>query len=199
MTVRDILQIGHPVLRQVAKEVDVAEIASEEIQGLITDLVDTMRAASGAGIAATQIGVPLRVTVMEVIDNPRYPYKPSLPLTTVINPTIEFLTPAQVNDPDGPATVVVNEGCLSVPLRGDVERQVNIRVRYHDGEGILHDEIKRGLTAGTWQHECDHLDGVLFVDRVKDTATLSTWDEFNRNGRDAFIERITAFVEQVGS
>ena len=199
MTVRGIVQIGHPVLRQVAEDIDVAEIKSDEIQTLIADLVDTMRAANGAGIAANQIAVPLRVTVMEVTDNPRYPYKPRLPLTVVINPTIEFLTPAQVDDPDGPETVMVNEGCLSVPLRGDVERQVNIRVRYYDGEGVLHDEVKRGLTAGTWQHECDHLDGVLFVDRVKDPATLSTWDEFNRNGRDAFIERITAFVEQVGS
>ncbi len=199
MTVRDILQIGHPVLRQVAEDIDVAEIKSGEIQVLIADLVDTMRDANGAGIAANQIGVPLQVTVMEVTDNPRYPYKPRLPLTVVINPTIEFLTPAQVDDPDGPETVMVNEGCLSVPLRGDVERHVNIRVRYYDGEGVLHDEVKRGLTAGTWQHECDHLDGVLFVDRVKDPATLSTWDEFNRNGRDAFIERITTFVEQVGS
>ncbi len=199
MTVRDILQIGHPVLRQVAEDVDVADIKSDEIRTLIGDLVDTMRAANGAGIAANQIAVPLRVTVMEVTDNPRYPYKPRLPLTVVINPTIEFLTPAQVDDSDGPETVMINEGCLSVPLRGDVERQVNIRVRYYDGEGVLHDEVKRGLTAGTWQHECDHLDGVLFVDRVKDPASLSTWDEFNRNGRDAFIERITAFVEQIGS
>ncbi len=199
MTVRDILQIGHPVLRQMATEVPVDEIKSDETQALIGDLVDTMRAANGAGIAANQIGVPLRVTVMEVTDNPRYPYKPRLPLTIVINPTITFLTPGQVDDPDGPKIVVVNEGCLSVPLRGDVERQVNIGVRYYDGDGVLHDEVKRGLTAGTWQHECDHLDGVLFVDRVKDPATLSTWDEFNRNGRDAFIERITAFVERVGS
>ncbi len=199
MTVRDILQIGHPVLRQVAKAIDVADIKSDEVQSLIADLVDTMRAANGAGIAANQIGVPLRVTVMEVTDNPRYPYKPRLPLTIVINPAIEFLSPAQVDDPGGPETVMINEGCLSVPLRGDVERQVNIRVRYYDGEGVLHDEVKRGLTAGTWQHECDHLDGVLFVDRVKDRATLSTWDEFNRNGRDVFIEHITAFVEQVGS
>ncbi len=76
---------------------------------------------------------------------------------------------------------------------------MNIRVRYLDRDGVMHDEIKRGLTAGTWQHECDHLDGVLFVDRVTDPTTLATWDEFETHHRDAFIERITAFVERVGS
>ncbi len=199
MTVRDILQIGHPTLRQRAAPVVVDAITSSEIQNLITDLIDTMHSANGAGIAANQIGIPLRVAVMEVADNPRYPYKPTLPLTVVINPEITFLTPAQVDDPDGPETVVINEGCLSVPLRGDVTRQVNIAVHYDDAEGNLHEEIKRGLTAGTWQHECDHLDGVLFVDRVNDPTTLTTWDEFQINGRDAFIERITAFVERIGS
>ncbi len=95
--------------------------------------------------------------------------------------------------------VEINEGCLSVPLRGNVHRHVNIRVRYLDRHGVAHDEIKRGLTAGTWQHECDHLDGVLFVDRVTDPTTLTTWDEFEAHHRDAFIERITAFVARVGS
>ena len=78
-------------------------------------------------------------------------------------------------------------------------RHVNIRVLYLDRDGTEHVEVKRGLTAGTWQHECDHLDGVLFIDRVTDPTTISTWDEFNNFHRDAFIERITAFVERVGS
>jgi peptide deformylase len=95
--------------------------------------------------------------------------------------------------------VAINEGCLSVPLRGEVRRHVNVRVRYVDRDGVEHDEVKRGLTAGTWQHECDHLDGVLFVDRVTDPSTLSTWEQFERYHREAFIERITAFVERVGS
>ena len=96
-------------------------------------------------------------------------------------------------------TVEINEGCLSVPLRGNVLRHVNIRVRYYDRHGELHDEVKRGLTAGTWQHECDHLDGLLFVDRVEDTSTLATWDEFETHHRDAFVRRITDFVDRVGS
>ncbi len=190
MTVRPIVQIGHPVLREPAQPVDPLEIDSPELQSLIDDLIDTMRHAGGAGIAANQIGDAARIAVMEVTHNPRYPYKPPIPLTVAINPIIEPLDDEMV---------VVNEGCLSVPLRGDVERYVNIRVRYRDRDGQEHDEVKRGLTAGTWQHECDHLDGVLFVDRVADPATLSTWDEFETHHRDAFIERITAFVERVGS
>jgi peptide deformylase len=190
MTVRSVLSIGHPTLRVVADEVPVEEIESEQIQQLVDDLIDTMRDANGAGLAATQIDERRRIAVMEVGDNPRYPYKPRIPLTVAINPIIEPLDDEMVE---------VNEGCLSVPLRGNVERHVNIRVRYFDRDGVEHDEVKRGLTAGTWQHECDHLDGVLFIDRVSDLATLATWDEFNRYQRDEFVERITAFVERVGS
>jgi peptide deformylase len=84
-------------------------------------------------------------------------------------------------------------------LRGEVRRHVNIRVRYLDRDGRAHDEVRRGLTAGTFQHECDHLDGRLFVDRVHDTRTLTTWEQFERFHRDAFVERITAFVARVGS
>lgn len=190
MTVRPIRMIGDPVLRRVADPVDVAEIGSAEVQALIDDMIDTMRAASGAGLAAPQIGVSSRVVVMEVGDNPRYPYKPRIPLTVAINPVLEPLDDELVE---------INEGCLSVPLRGNVMRHVNLRVRYLDRDGVEHDEIKRGLTAGTWQHECDHIDGVLIVDRVADTTSLATWDEFNAHQRPAFVERITRFVERVGS
>ncbi|MDW3220338.1 MAG: peptide deformylase [Acidimicrobiales bacterium] len=189
MTVRSILQLGDPALRVVAEPVDPAEIGSPEVQRLVDDLIETMRDANGAGLAATQIGVHRRVVVMEVADNPRYPYKPRLPLTVAINPVIE---------PIDDETVVINEGCLSVPVRGDVTRHVQVRVRYLDREGVDHDEVVRGLTAGTWQHECDHLDGLLIVDRA-DPRSLSTWEEFERHHRDAFVERISAFVERVGS
>jgi peptide deformylase len=76
---------------------------------------------------------------------------------------------------------------------------VNVRVRWLDRDGTPHDEVKRGLTAGTFQHECDHLDGVLFLDRVTDPTTFTTWAQFERFHRDAFVERITAFVARVGS
>ncbi len=190
MTVRPVLSIGHPTLRVVADEVPVDEVLTDQIQDLIDDLIDTMRHANGAGLAATQIDERLRIAVMEVGDNPRYPYKPRIPLTVAINPVIEPLDDELID---------INEGCLSVPLRGDVARHVNIRVRYLDREGIEHDEIKRGLTAGTWQHECDHLDGVLFIDKVTDPSSISTWEQFEVHHRAAFIERITAFVERVGS
>lgn len=190
MSVQAIRRIGDPVLRQRAHEIDLAEIESPETQQLIDDLIDTMRDANGAGLAANQIGVQQRVVVMEVGENPRYPYKPHIPLTLAINPVIEPLDDEMVD---------INEGCLSVPVRGEVPRHVNVRVRYLDRHGVEHDEIKRGLTAGTWQHECDHLDGVLIVDRVVDTTTLAEWAEFETHHRDAFVERITAFVDRVGS
>jgi peptide deformylase len=191
MTVREILTIGHPALRQPARDVGRDELASAEVQALIDDLIDTMRAAHGAGIAATQVGVALRIAVVEVRHNPRYPYKPPIPLTVVVNPVIEPLDDEVVR---------INEGCLSVPdLRGEVDRHVTIRVRRWDREGHEHDEVVRGLTAGTFQHELDHLDGRLFVDCVTDPTTFTTWEQFERFHRDAFVARITDFVARVGS
>lgn len=191
MTVREILHVGNPLLRERSREISRDELASPEMQQLIDDLIDTMHAANGAGIAAPQVGELVRITTIEVTKNPRYPYKPPIPLTIVVNPVIEFLDDELVE---------VNEGCLSVPnMRGNVMRHVNIRVRYLDRHGVEHDEVKRGLTAGTFQHEIDHLDGLLFLDRVADTRTLTTWEQFERFHRAAFVERITAFVERVGS
>ena len=191
MGVLPIATIGHPILRERARDVSVDELASPEMQEFIDDLIDTMHAANGAGIAANQIHVPRRVAVIEVDHNPRYPYKPPIPLTVIVNPVIE---------PIDDELVEVNEGCLSVPdLRGNVFRHVNVRVRYLDRDGVEHDEVRRGLTAGTFQHECDHLDGTLFLDRVRDTTTLTTWEQFERFHRDAFVTRITEFVARVGS
>jgi peptide deformylase len=191
MTIRKIATVGHPVLRRATREVTADELASTEVQQLIDDLIETMRDANGAGIAANQVHEPVRIAVIEVDHNPRYPYKPPIPLTVVVNPVLEPLDDELVE---------INEGCLSVPnLRGNVMRHVNIRVRYLDRDGGGHHEVKRGLTAGTFQHECDHLDGRLFLDRVIDTTTLTTWEQFERHHRDAFVARITEFVERVGS
>lgn len=185
MTVREILAIGNPLLRQSAVDVDPDEIAGERIQSIIADLIDTMRAADGAGLAANQIGETVRVVVLEVDRNPRYPYKPPIPLTVAINPQLE---------PLDAETVVINEGCLSVPLRGDVERFVNLQVSYFDRDGARHCVEAHGLTAGTWQHECDHLNGTLFVDRA-DPTTLSTPATFELFQRAAFLERIAPLLE----
>ena len=189
MSVRRILPVGHPTLRTRAAPVPRGAISSPPIQDLIDDLIDTMRHADGAGLAANQIGETLRIITIEVNDNPRYPYKPSVPLTVAINPQLEALDDQRV---------VINEGCLSAPLRGELVRAVNLRVRYTDREGLHHDRVVRGLTAGTWQHECDHLDGILVVDRI-DPKTLSTWEQFTEHHQDAFVERITRFVDEVGS
>jgi peptide deformylase len=191
MSVLEIVTVGHPVLRQRAVEVTAEELATPETQQFIDDLIDTMRHANGAGLAANQVGSPVRIAVIEVGDNPRYPYKPRIPLTVVVNPVLE---------PIDDELVEINEGCLSVPnLRGSVMRHVNVRVTYLDRHGVAHDEVRRGLTAGTFQHECDHLDGVLFLDRVDDPRTFTTWEQFERFHRAAFVERITEFVARVGS
>ena len=191
MPVREILHVGNPLLRERSREITRDELASSQMQHLIDDLIDTMHDANGAGIAAPQVGEMVRIATIEVTENPRYPYKPRIPLTIVVNPIIEPLDDELVE---------VNEGCLSVPnMRGNVMRNVNVRVRWWDRDGAEHDEVRRGLTAGTFQHECDHLDGVLFLDRVHDTRSLTTWEQFERFHRAAFIERITAFVARVGS
>ena len=191
MTVLPIASIGHPVLRERSRELTAEELAAPEVQQLIDDMIDTMHAANGAGLAANQVHELVRITVIEVNHNPRYPYKPDIPLTVVVNPVI---------DPLDDELVEISEGCLSVPdLRGNVMRQVNIRLRYLDRDGVAHDVVKRGLTAGTFQHELDHLDGTLFVDRVTDPTTLTTWEQFERWHRATFVERITEFVARVGS
>ena len=189
--IREILTVGHPTLREPARRITTDELQSPAMQQLIDDMIDTMRNANGAGIAANQVGETVRITVIEVNDNPRYPYKPRIPLTVVVNPVIDVV---------GDERFDVNEGCLSVPnLRGEVSRAVTVRVSYLDRDGNEHDDVVHGLTAGTFQHECDHLDGVLFLDRVTDTRTLTTWDQFEKFHRAAFIERITAFVDRVAA
>jgi peptide deformylase len=145
-----------------------------------------MRSSSGAGLAANQVGSLRRIAVVEVPEggNPRYPYKPPIPLTVMVNPVLE---------PVGDETFSVNEGCLSVPgLRGTLERHARVRVRYLDRDGDPKQLEVAGLTAGTFQHEVDHLDGVLFVDRA-DPRTLSTWEHAD------FQEQARAIVERLGS
>ena len=191
MSVLEIVTVGDPVLRARAREVTADELATPAVQRLIDDMIDTMRAAGGAGLAANQVGELLRIAVIEVDHNPRYPYKPPIPLTVIVNPVIESV---------GEELVAINEGCLSVPdLRGMLDRHVTVRVRWLDRDGVAHDELRRGLTAGTFQHEADHLDGILFLDRVSDPTTFTTWEQFELHHRDVFIARITEFVERVGS
>jgi len=192
MTVRDMLSIGHPVLRKTARPLDPDEVAGGGVQRLIDDLVDTMRAADGAGLAATQVGEAVQVCVVEVRPgNPRYPYKPAIPLTVLVNPVV---TPRTTE------TFANYEGCLSVPgLRRVVDRFVDGGVQALDRHGESLDLVVLGLSAGTFQHETDHLHGRLFVDRVVDTRSLCTWDEFRLRHEAAFTERARALVDRFGS
>jgi peptide deformylase len=190
VTLLKIAHIGHPILRTRARELSREELLSDATQAFIDDLIETMRDANGAGIAATQVHNPVRIFAVEVKDNPRYPYKPNIPLTILVNPVIEPLTTETFEN---------FEGCLSVPnLRGVVERLTEVRVTGLTREGEPFERRARGLTAGTFQHELDHLDGVLFVDRVKDPKTLCTWAEFDRYHKQAFVERIVPFVRRMG-
>jgi peptide deformylase len=191
MAIRKIAQIGHPVLRQVAAQLTREELASPEIQGFIDDLVETMHDADGAGLAATQVYEPIAICAIEVRNNPRYPYKPNIPLTILVNPVLTPIDDEQFDN---------YEGCLSVPnLRGLVKRNVHVRVRAWDRHGAVIDEVVHGLKAGTFQHEVDHLLGTIFVDRVTDPTTFTTWTEFERHHKPAFVERITQLVAKVGS
>lgn len=191
MALRKIATIGHPVLRQKTRTLTREELAGADMQRLVDDLIDTMRDANGAGIAANQVHEPVRICVIEIQNNPRYPYKPNYPLTVLVNPVVEPLVDETFGN---------YEGCLSVPnLRGEVPRFTRARVRAWDRAGKELDFEVKGLTSGTFQHELDHLDGKLFVDRVVDTRTLCTWTDFERFHRDAFVERAKALVARFGS
>lgn len=190
-TIRAIAQIGEPVLREPTRVVSRSELDTVEFQRFIDDLIATMHHARGAGLAANQIFEPVSVCAIEVRDNPRYPYKPNIPLTVLINPQLQ---------PIGEETFENYEGCLSVPnLRGVVRRHAQLRVRALDRHGNELDFETRGITAGTFQHEVDHLRGKLFVDRVEDPATLCTWDAFGRYQEAAFRERVKQIVARWGS
>lgn len=191
MALRKVAVIGNPILRQRARKLTREELLSEPMQRLVDDLVETMRDANGAGLAAIQIHEPVHVCALEVNANPRYPYLPRVPLTVLVNAELTPLTTE---------TFTNYEGCLSVPdLRGAVLRVASVRVQAWDRFGEPIDRVVSGLTAGTFQHELDHLDGTLFVDRVTDPRTLTTWREYERHHQAAFIEQAHALEARWGA
>ena len=175
-------------MRQISKPV---EAVTDELRALIADMFETMYEAPGIGLAAIQVGQPLRLLVIDLQEEEDEEGKP------IRNPRV-FINP-ELTEPSAEMSVY-NEGCLSVPnLRGMVQRYVHLRCQAWDRHGNAIDEVVHGLKAGTYQHEVDHLLGKIFVDRVTDPRTFSTWTEFDRHHKAAFVERATALVARVGS
>jgi len=172
MPVRLVLRMGHPVLNQVAEPVEL--FGTRELQQLVEDMQDTMRALNGAGLAAPQIGVSLRVVIFEVDHNPRYPQAEAVPRTVLINPELI---------PLGEETEEGWEGCLSVPgMRGLVPRYRRLRYRGYDLHGLPIDRTVEGFHARVVQHEVDHLDGILYPMRIEDLRNLGYEDVLFPNG-----------------
>ena len=165
--------MGHPTLRKRAQPVDPAVIGSGAFERLLDDMVDTLHDYGGIGLAAPQINEPVRVAIIELPGGPtRYGELESLPLSVFVNPQIEQLDETAAG---------YWEGCLSVPgMRGFVERPQAIRVRALNREGAPVSLDARGFLATVFQHEFDHLDGRLYIDRLKDPALLVFDEEFEK-------------------
>lgn len=165
--------MGHPVLRQPARPVTAEELGSDALRALVADMVDTLKDYGGIGLAAPQVGESIRLALIEIPDGlTRYTTTEPMPLTVFVNPTIEVVDPA---------TAGYWEGCLSIPgLRGYVERPQHVRVQYTDLDGDAHTLELTGFLATVFQHEFDHLDGTLYIDRIKDSRLLAFDQEFER-------------------
>jgi peptide deformylase len=158
MAVREVLKMGDPLLLQVAEPV--AEFGTPQLDALLKDMFDTMDDCDGAGLAAPQIGVSKRVVIFGLKENPRYPDAEQVPVTVLINPKITVNSKQMESG---------WEGCLSVPgMRGMVDRYAHISYRGFDAFGNLIEREVEGFHARVVQHECDHLDGILYPSRIKD-------------------------------
>jgi len=169
MAILKVARMGHPVLREECKPIDPDKITGPEVQRLIRDMLETMIEYNGVGLAAPQVYTPVRLAIAggEETDEGR----PRL--RVIINPEIEVL--------DEDYTLGMFEGCLSVPgLRGYVERPAHIRVKAYDEKGEQVELELEGFPAVVMQHECDHLDGILYVDRITDHTKLGFEDEVQR-------------------
>jgi peptide deformylase len=172
MAILKVARLGHPILRQPAERVAPGDIRSAGVQRMIDDMIETMHEYDGAGLAANQVHVPRQIAVIEVAKNPRYPDAPEIPLTVVINPVV---TPLTEQMEDG------WEGCLSVPdMRGVVPRHTAVRLECLDREGKAVDVVAKDFFARVIQHETDHLNGIVYIDRIRDLRTLSHIAEWQR-------------------
>jgi peptide deformylase len=176
MAVRKILRIGNPLLRETSEDVLESEVGTKEFKKLIRDMFETMRFAEGVGLAAPQIGIMKKIVVVgSEEDNGRYKGSPAVPEQVLINPVITPLAPPA----DG-----FWEGCLSVPgMRGYVERPAKIKMVWKDESFNTREEVIEGYRAIVMQHECDHLFGVLYVDRLKSTKLFGYNEDIETEGK----------------
>jgi len=173
MAIKPVLRLGDPRLLRIAREVSVFN--TPELDALITDMFDTMTEKDGAGLAAPQIGINLRIAIFGFETNPRYPQSPEVPKTILINP---ILTPLGDEKEDN------WEGCLSVPgMRGMVSRYSRIRYTGCDATGSTIDVIAEGFHARVVQHECDHLDGIIYTHRLTDPTMFGFTEELFNSGK----------------
>jgi peptide deformylase len=172
MSILKVTRLGHPVLRKVTETVSQSELESPALQKFIDDMIETMKEYDGVGLAADQVHESKQIAVLEVADNPRYPEKPQVPLTVLVNPTIMPLSEDMEED---------WEGCLSIPdMRGMVPRYKSVRVQALDREGKEIDFLANDFHARVIQHEFDHLNGKVYLDRMRDFSTLTFLQEFAR-------------------
>ncbi len=172
MAILKVARLGHPVLRLVAEPIPPEDISSPLVQQLIDDMIETMDEYDGAGLAAPQVHVSAQLVVFEVENNPRYPDAESVALTVLINPQITPISDEIEED---------WEGCLSLPdLRGRVPRHTKVRVEAFDRDGNKLNYVAKGFEARVAQHECDHLWGKVYVDRMTSMESLTFMREFQR-------------------
>ena len=182
----NIAQIGHPILRNKTKDIPINEIKSENTQKIIEKMIKTMRKHNGAGLAANQIYEPIRICIIEVLDNPRYKHLNTIPLKVLINPKVIIKKDT--------ATFNSYEGCLSVPnLRGKVKRYNTINVTYFTMDAKKITEDIKGLESIVYQHEIDHLDGYLFTDKVEDNSTLVTYENYQKYYEEGYKKELENF------
>ena len=182
----NIAQIGHPILRNKTKDIPINEIKSENTQKIIEKMIKTMRKHNGAGLAANQIYEPIRICIIEVLDNPRYKHLNTIPLKVLINPKVIIKKDT--------ATFNSYEGCLSVPnLRGKVRRYNSINVTYYTMDAKKITENIKGLESIVYQHEIDHLDGYLFTDKVEDNSTLVTYENYQKYYEEEYKKELENF------
>jgi peptide deformylase len=172
MAILKVARLGHPVLRRVAEPVPVEEITRPETQRLIDDMIETMYEYVGVGLAAPQVHIPRQIAVLECESHPRHPDMPRIPLTVIVNPVLTPLSDETATD---------WEGCLSIPdLRGVAPRYTTVRLEAHGRKGERIELVAKDFFARVLQHETDHLQGKVYVDRMRDLSTLCHLQEWSR-------------------